>query len=103
MASEVPPSEQRLCKIHNRPILPHQWKNRHRTTGCARCRNTTPGYLKRKHRYETSARGKMMDRRHKASKGLDKVRRGLQRSPDPIALFFRLTGMLPDQMNFPRR
>jgi len=38
-ASKVPPPEQRLCRKHNRPILPSRWLNRSRTSGCARCVN----------------------------------------------------------------
>lgn len=103
MVFELPPPEKRLCKIHGRPVSPSKWRSRRRTTGCSRCSNTEPGYLKRKHRYETSARGKALDRRHKASKGIDKIRRGMKRPAKPIDLFSRLTGLSPDQMNFPRR
>ena len=86
------PWEGTLCIKHGRPIQPAMWRHGSRTTGCARCKNTEPGYLKRKHKYETSDRGRMMDIRHKASKSIDKVRRGLRRPTDPFALFTRLTG-----------
>lgn len=39
ITSKLPPPEQRLCKIHNRPITPHAWRTRHRATGCSKCEN----------------------------------------------------------------
>jgi hypothetical protein len=36
---KIPPPQKRLCKKHKRPITPHQWLNRHRTTQCSKCLN----------------------------------------------------------------
>jgi hypothetical protein len=39
MENEVPAPEQRLCKKHERPIIPHNWKHGNRNVGCSRCEN----------------------------------------------------------------
>ena len=103
---DAPPPEQRLCKKHGRPILPSQWREGHRNTGCAKCLNTHPGYLKKKHRYETSEKGKIMDRRHYAGKAIERNKRSTTWNGGrltPLELFMRLTGMTEEQLSFPRR
>jgi hypothetical protein len=102
-ASKIPLPEKRLCKKHGRPVLVSQWKQGHRNTGCAKCLNSYPGYLKKKHRYETSDRGKIMDTRHKAGKAAQRIRNNKQRPINPLELFARITGLTLEQMNFPRR
>jgi hypothetical protein len=34
---KMPPPEKRLCAKHGKPICPSMWRNRSRTTGCAKC------------------------------------------------------------------
>lgn len=53
---DLPPTDERLCKVHGRPIQPAEWRSGHRKTGCARCKNTQPGYRLRKHRYDVGRR-----------------------------------------------
>jgi hypothetical protein len=36
-ATEIPSPHLRLCKKHNRPIIPSAWKSGHRTLGCTNC------------------------------------------------------------------
>lgn len=103
---DVPPPEQRLCKKHGRPIQPSKWRHGDRTTGCARCKNTDPSYLTRKHKYEISEKGKMMDVRHKAVKAIERNKRSTswrENRLTPLELFMRLTGMTEEQLSFPRR
>lgn len=35
----IPPPEERLCKVHGKPITPSSWRNRKRNTGCSACSN----------------------------------------------------------------
>jgi hypothetical protein len=39
MEFEIPPPQERLCRIHGIPIAPSRWRSGHRHTDCARCRN----------------------------------------------------------------
>jgi hypothetical protein len=48
----VPPPAERLCRIHRRPIQPSRWRSGHRTTGCARCKNTQPSHAAAQRKYK---------------------------------------------------
>lgn len=103
---DVPAPEKRLCKRHNRPIQPSRWLAGQRISGCSKCNNERPIYLKNKHKYETSEKGKMMDLRHKAGKKIERNKRSSSWRDNRLTsfeLFMRITGLTESQLMFPRR
>jgi hypothetical protein len=75
---DLPPPEERLCRVHDVPIAPSRWRSGHRHTDCARCRNHHPS--KKRNDAERGYKKMMRNRMHLRSRTYG------------LKLFERLTG-----------
>jgi hypothetical protein len=81
MLADVPPPEERLCKLHGIAISESRWRSGHRHSDCARCRNHHASK-------ERNTRLRALNRT------LQRVERyGKPNSFDPLRIFERTTGM----------